>query len=166
MARQQGANLGSGSNRPAAGGGARPGNTGRQKRETIEKVDYTSPEGSTNVDENGKLLAWPEDYKSSVHKPLKRDAFADESVWYHEKANQFEAKARKFRTEAEQITKLGGIKDRTTAKKLVKLHARLAEMAASLEAEGVDVSALLATMRPVEMNGSTETAEELAGAGA
>jgi hypothetical protein len=134
----------------------------REKKEKVAQVAYVAPVGAAWVDANGKLTAWPDDFKSTLHKALKGKDFADECVYLNAKADKFEKLAKKFRADAEESKRLGGIKGNVKAKKLVALQKRMADLKASLAAEGIDVAELLSKLVPpadAEANGATATAK-------
>lgn len=119
--------------------GARPGaKEPKAKKEKKVRIAYPVPEGG--------LEAVPADFDPKVHKPLGRKNFKNEAVWYELKAQELEKKAASLRVEATNIGKLGNVKDRAKAKRLLDLQKRMAELSESLVAEGVDVEALLATL--------------------
>lgn len=90
-----------------------------------------------------KLEAVPKEYNSGVHRPLLKDNFKDESYYFVYKAELHEAKAADYRKQAEDFKKLGDSGDRKKAKRLLTMQKRMADLKAELEAQGVDVSALM-----------------------
>jgi len=118
---------------------AKPGTEdGAAQKEKVERIDYVVPEGG--------LTEVPADFDPKKHKPLKRKDFKDESVFLLSRAAELEKKAAWYRTEAENVKKLGSVKDRVKAKRLLAMQKRMQELQASLAAEGVDVAALLGTL--------------------
>lgn len=118
----------------------------KKVREKLVTVEYAAPAGAVWVNAEGKLTAWPEDFKTTQHKPLSKSAFADEYIYHMARAAKFDKLAIKCREEAELSKKLGGTKGNAKAKKLLTMQKRMAELTASLQAEGVDVKALLGTL--------------------
>lgn len=102
-----------------------------------KRSKYPVPEGG--------LAGYPDDFDSSKHLPLQRGDFTDERVYLTRKAEEFEAKAKEFRDEIENVTKFGA----GGSKKATKLAAMQNEMELLkklLEAQGVDVKAELAKL--------------------
>lgn len=87
----------------------------------------------------------PGDFDWKSHKPLKKKDFASDDGFFIYKAEEFEAKAKAFRTQAEEAKKMGSTKDRAKAKRLVKMQEKMAELMKQLQAQGIDTEALLAT---------------------
>lgn len=130
---------------------AKPGTKDEKaKKEKKVREQYPIPEGG--------LKAWPTDFDPKKHKPLKRKDFGDESLFLNSKADDYERRAKALREEALESTKLGGVKDKAKAKKLLSMHKKIAEMTKDMEADGVDVSQLLASLKMAE-----EAKEEAAG---
>jgi hypothetical protein len=110
------------------------------KKEKIPRVPYPVPEGG--------LADWPTDFDAKKHKPLGRKDFAKESVYLLKKAEHYEKMAKDLRHEAETGERLGGLKDKGRAKKLLKLQEQFDALKASLQSEGIDVAAILAGLTP------------------
>lgn len=85
----------------------------------------------------------PTDLDLKKHYPLKRGDFEDETIWLIARAETFEAKAVSYREEADDWKRLGSIKDRVKAKKLITMQRRMADLKTQLQAQGIDVDALL-----------------------
>lgn len=98
------------------------------------------------VNEDGLLTALPEDYDPRAHLPLKRKDFADEALYYEWLAGVYEVRAKKLRQKAVDFKKMGSVRDRGKAKRLLNMQKRMAELRKQLEDEGVDVAAMLETI--------------------
>lgn len=133
------------------GPSAKPGNkapeAAKPPKEKKVRTKFVVPEGG--------LKEWPTDHDPKVHKPLKSTDFADESVYWFHKADQLEKAAVAAREKAEQIKKLGGVKDVKKAKRLMQMQQKIAELKAQLASDGTDVDALLASL-----GGDEESADE------
>lgn len=116
------------------------------KKEKKVRVKYSAPENAAWVNEDGKLIAAPEDFDPKANKPLQRKDFADEATFFEMQANVYEARAKRCREKAEESKKLGGAKDKQKAKKLISMTKRLNELKASLQEEGFDVDSLMASL--------------------
>lgn len=81
-------------------------------------------------------------YDPKVHRPIKPTDFTDESLLLEWKADSYEQKAKALRLEAAQLRELGSVKDRAKMKKFLQMQAKIEELAADLEATGVDVEAV------------------------
>jgi len=81
-------------------------------------------------------------FDPKVHRKLKDTNFSDPSLQLEWKADNYEQRAKALRVEAAQLRKLGTVQDRARAKKLIQMQAKIAELAAQLAADGVDVEAL------------------------
>ena len=97
-------------------------------------------------------VAMPEGFTFDEHKPLKRKDFQHDRFYFAHKAEAYDFLADKMRAAAENAAKYGSRKERTKAKRLERLQAKMNELRAELEADGIDVEALLA--------GEAETDEE------
>jgi hypothetical protein len=122
---------------PSAKPGVKEPKAKKEKKPKVERIDY--PVGDE------KLVAVPADYDPKKHKPLRRKDFKDEAVFVDMQADRAERAAKRLREEAVAI-RAGGGKDKGKAKKLIAMQKRMAEMQAQLEADGVDVAALLASV--------------------
>jgi hypothetical protein len=117
---------------------AAPGTEAREAQEAPKgRIEYP------NIPEDG-LEGIPEDFDFRLHKVIKRKQFKDEANWFELKALEMEGKAKAYRKQAEDFKKLGSVKDRNKAKRLVQMRNRMAELMAELKAGGTDVEALLA----------------------
>jgi hypothetical protein len=110
----------------------------KEKKERVPRVDYTVPEGG--------LKEWPKDWNPKQHKPLRRKDFADEGVYLEERAKRYEAMAVRIRQEIADGKKLGTLKEKGKAKKLLQLQRKFDELKKQLIADDVDVDAILATI--------------------
>lgn len=130
---------------------AAPGTTeAKAKKEKVEKVQYVPTVGAGDwVNADGKLTAWPGDFDPKTHKPPQRKDYADDAVFFTILADRAEASAKKFREKAEESKKLGNVKDRARAKKLLAARKRMQDLEAQLKAEGVNVEELLGTLGDV-----------------
>jgi hypothetical protein len=115
---------------------ARPGTKNVDgKKDKKGRDEYKVPEGG--------FATVPADFDSKLHKPLKRKDFKDESLWFELRALDLEKKAARMRREGENIKKLGGVKDRVKAKRLLSMQKRMEDLKATLKSEGIDAEALL-----------------------
>lgn len=88
--------------------------------------------------------AVPEGFDFATNKPLKKRDFSADHLFYEYRAAEMDFKAAAFRKQAEEAKKLGSAKDRSRAKRLVKLQEKMAELKKQLTEQGVDVEDLLA----------------------
>lgn len=146
--------------------------TAKRKQVVKKKDAFVAPDGAAYVVAEGegesrtvRFTEWPADFDPKTHKPLTRSQFADESVYYTHQADAFEARAKRFRGLATQSKQLGGLKDKTKAKKLLKMQARLNELRASIEADGTDVAALLQLLAAQQAAAAIKTAPTVASNG-
>ena len=120
----------------------------KAKAKPADKVVYPGLIGKDPKDDSKtikiRLDAYPDDFDPKVHKSLKRNDFTNEAIWYENEAAKFDKKAADMREKAEQARKLGNVKDRATAKKLMAIQKKAAELRESLAEQGVDVDALMA----------------------
>ena len=86
-----------------------------------------------------KLKEGPSDFDATKHKPLKPTDFEDEAVFLDWRAESLEKRAAKMRRQAEQLRKFGSMEDRAKVKKLMDMKAKMAELAAQLAAEGINM---------------------------
>lgn len=110
---------------------------GRTAKEKIEKIDYP------RTDSDPKFESVPDDWDTAKHNPLKKKDFEKEEVYFYMRADQLEAAAQKMRRKGEYSAKFGSSKDAVKAKRLKKMQEKMAELQKQLEADGVDVEALL-----------------------
>lgn len=112
----------------------------KKKKDKVEKIDFP---GLLNDQKEAVLLEeWPADHDPTKHKPLKRNQFKCESIWYFKQADIAEARAKKLREQGEESKKLGSSKDAAKAKKLLTMLKKAEELKAQLKAAGVDVDGL------------------------
>jgi len=90
-------------------------------------------------------------YNPEVHDELSRESFANESLWLAYRASRLRARAQEMLAKADQLdleaknsVAFGDPAKRAQVKRIQKLAGALAELRATLEREGIDVSALLA----------------------
>lgn len=127
---------------PPAAIGA-PASADKPKKEKKSKVDYPGLYNASG--EWNKLSSVPSDFDVKAHKGLRKKDFENESLFLEFQASQLEAKAKSLREHAEKIRSLGSTASSAKAKTLVKMQQRMAELIASLKADGMDVDALLST---------------------
>lgn len=115
-----------------------------------ERVAYA---GERNAD--GRLTKAPTDFDRKEHNPLKRPDFVSDDLYMTWKAGELEKhgnemleRAKKLRTQAEQIQKYGDPAQRAQVKKAQKLVAAFAEMRAQLAKEGINIEDILAAGAP------------------
>lgn len=130
---------------------AKPGTTDeagkKGKKAKKEKTPRVAYPGLKGADEKPvRLTAWPTDFDPKTHKPLKRDNFENEAVWYDHMADEYEARAKDYREQAELSRKLGNQSDRQKAKKLAKMQNQMAKLQEELKSQGIDVAALLGAL--------------------
>ena len=128
--------------------GAAPGvKEPKAKKEKKKRVAYPGLKNSAN--EPVKLEALPSDFDPKVHKPLGRKDFANESTFWLLKAANAEKAAAKYKQFAEDAGKAGAVKGNATAKRLLALQRKLAEVEAALTGEiGADAVAALKATAP------------------
>lgn len=127
--------------KPVAPKSAAPGTVDETAKKVV-KIEYP---GLVDAEGNEvRLTAIPKDFDHKTMKPLGRKDFADESLWFEMQAERCEAKAKHYRQAAADFKKLGNVKDRAKAKKLVQMQRRFDELKAQLASQGIDVASLLA----------------------
>lgn len=89
-----------------------------------------------------KLEKFPEDYKTTKHKLITSANFVSEKAYLIAKAERLEAEAAELRKQAESTATFG-----PNAAAFAKQLKRFEEIKAKMETEGVDVNALIATLR-------------------
>lgn len=89
-------------------------------------------------------VAMPEGFDFKINKPLKKRDFTADHLFYEYRALEMEFKAVGFRAQAEEAKKLGSAKDRSSAKRLIKLQDKMGELKEQLTKQGVNVEELLA----------------------
>lgn len=112
-----------------------------KKKAKKAKVQYPGLKGED--DKPIRLTEWPADFDASLHKPLRRVDFENDAVWFEKKAEEYDAKAADMREKAEISRKLGNSADRAKAKKFKKMKDQMAKLQSELEAQGVDIAAML-----------------------
>jgi hypothetical protein len=122
----------------------------KAKKAKVVKIDHPAlwsvpKEGEDSV--RVKIEVRPADYCPKTHKILKMKDFANESFYLEDQAKQLETKATGLRAKAEKLRTLGSTASSAKAKTLVKMQERMAELMASLKAEGVDIDALMGTKK-------------------
>jgi hypothetical protein len=117
---------------PPPAASAKPGTKDDKAKAKAKRVDYAAPDKAEWVDDKGLFTRLPDDFDQKKHLPLKKKQFADEYAFLILRAEQLEKQAVKMRELAEQSKKLGNVKDRVKAKRLVQLTARLEELKKSL----------------------------------
>lgn len=124
---------------------AKPGTTAevatkpkKEKKPKVERTLLAPPEGG--------FTDWPKEWDPKIHKPLRRKDFANDVTFLNRKADHYEIMAKRFRQEAIDSEKLGGLKERGKAKKLLQMQRKFEELKAQLKADNVDVEAILASL--------------------
>ena len=85
----------------------------------------------------------PPDFDFVKQAPLKKRDFATDWQYFTHKSKDGQFKVEVWKTKAEEAKTLGSGKERAKAKRLRKMQAKMAELRAQLEAQGIDVEALL-----------------------
>jgi hypothetical protein len=125
---------------PPAAVGAPKEKAPKEKKAKVAKIDF--PALYNAAGEWNKLEALPDDtYNPKVHKLLKKKDFKDEPLYLEFLAAGFEKKATSLKAQAEKIRKLGSSSSNAKLKTLIKMQERMAELMATLRAEGIDVDA-------------------------
>lgn len=115
----------------------------KAKAKRTQRVTFPGLEPDDDDNATLKLKEIPKEFDLKVYFPLKRGDFEDETLWLIARAELYEKKAAAYRAEAKDWEKLGAIKDRTKAKKLVAMQRRMSELKEQLASQGIDVDALL-----------------------
>ena len=89
--------------------------------------------------------AVPTDFNFENFKPLKKKNFVSDHLYFMHRANEMSFKRTAFLVKAEEAKKLGSSSEQRKKKQIVKLQSKMDELKQQLEAQGVDVKALLAT---------------------
>ena len=129
---------------PVATANAKPTSEKKEKKEKKARVPH--PALFNAAGEAVKLTSIPADFDPKLHKPLKRKDFESEAAFMRMQADEFEARAKRLRVEAEQAEKLGNTKDRAKAKKLLGMQKRIEELKAEMSKDGFDIDQLLASL--------------------
>jgi len=85
----------------------------------------------------------PEGWEWGKWAGLKKKDFTEDHFYMFYRAAELESKAAAIRSKAEEIKKLGGAKQRTKAKRLIKLREQFAALSEQLKQQGIDVDALM-----------------------
>ena len=117
----------------------------KEKREARAANKFVPPAGASYINEDGLMTCTitPEGWDGKVHADFVMADFAAEHYYLDFRAGLLEAKAAKLRLDAETSRK-GGPRLKGDAKKLLAYQEKFEALRKSLEAEGVDVSAILA----------------------
>lgn len=86
----------------------------------------------------------PPDFDFDKHASLKKRDFATDWQFFTHKTKDLQFRADAWKAKAEEAKKLGSGKEKAKAKKLLKIQAQMKELRAQLEAQNVDVDAILA----------------------
>jgi hypothetical protein len=138
---------------------AAPGTTDKAAAKAkVEKIRFTDsieglPEDWAGFKHDDERLA---QHDNKTHLPLKADEF--DGRWEHMRyrAAVMEERATKIREDADRMEKLGNIADVKKAKRLMQLQKQVADLTASLEADGQDVGDLL---KALGLGGSEDAAD-------
>lgn len=125
------------------GPSAKPGTKDEKAKKAPKRIEFSAPEGAAYVNADGKFTAVPTDWDAKKHQPLKRKTFADDSQWLELRAQDYDRRAAALRKQAVEGKKLGNVKDKAKAKKLLGMQKRMEDLRKQLEADGIDVAALL-----------------------
>lgn len=104
----------------------------KKPKEKVKRVDLDLTTVDPQFLKDGKLTQVPPGYDPKKFNPLKKSHFVDEATYFEVQAARFEKQAAAFRAKAEESRKLGGVKDRGKAKRLLQMQKRMAELQASL----------------------------------
>jgi hypothetical protein len=86
----------------------------------------------------------PKDFDFKAMKGLKKKDFATDEAFFLYKAAEAEYKIGMWNARAEEAKTMGSSKERSKAKRLVRMQGKVEELTKALEAQGIDVAALLA----------------------
>jgi hypothetical protein len=129
----------------AAPGTTKPTKPPKEKKVKVKKLDHpsliTHVEGGDSI--VNKIEKRPADFDSKIHSNLKAKNFVNESFFLEDQAAQLEVKATELRAKAEKLRSLGSTASSAKAKTLIKMQERMAELMKSLQADGVDIEALM-----------------------
>jgi hypothetical protein len=106
-----------------------------------------SKKGKEIVRPSKKLDAVPTDFDIKQHRPLGKNDFADESMYWTLRAQDLRKKADAFDKKAADIKQYGANTDKKSASQLVKMQDRMSELLAQLAGKGVDVDAVMAKLK-------------------
>jgi hypothetical protein len=126
----------------------------KEKASRPPLVNFLTIVPSTSLNAEGRLTVADVasiGYDAEVHDELSRESFANESLWLQFRASRLRARAAEMIAKADQLeqeakntAQFGDPAKRAQVKRIQKLAGALAELRATLEKEGIDVSALLA----------------------
>lgn len=91
--------------------------------------------------------ATPPDFDFAKHTRLRKHDFTADHLYFTYKAEESEVIAADFRDKAEEARSFGTTKERSAARRLVKMVDKLAELRMTLEAGGVNVDEMLERVR-------------------
>jgi len=83
----------------------------------------------------GKLKEIPAQW-STKYKPIKRELFVNDACYYRALSRQHAKKAETLNKRADELEKLGNVKDRDAAKRFLTMKNRILELAQKMSAEG------------------------------
>lgn len=132
---------------PSAAPGTKEPKAKKEKKDKVKKAWHPALEPDAEGKPTKTIAKIPDDFDPKLHRPFGRKNLEDESLWYEIQARKFEAKAADCRRQGEEAKKLGSVKDKQSAKKLLALQKRIDEVTKTLEGSGVDVAALLAALK-------------------
>lgn len=90
-----------------------------------------------------KIDDLPEDFDFAKCSPIKRRQFSSEAGYYEYKAKENHWRADVYESKAKESRELGSGKTRQKAKRLRNMTQRMSDLRTELEADGIDVEALL-----------------------
>ena len=130
----------------------------KAKRDAMVDFVPEVPEGETRqLLTSGDI---PEGFDKAKHHPLKKSDFAEEVFFLDYKANEAEAKAAAYRKDAATLRKLGSAADQKTAKKLMGMQQRMADLARELAQDGkVNLSEILGADVLAALLGNSDQSE-------
>lgn len=96
---------------------------------------------------NERIETIPPDFNFDTNNPIKRKQFKQDWDFFNYQAQVMDYRAAGFRTKAEESQKLGAGAERAKSKRLVALQSKMKELQEQLEGQGVDVEALLASVK-------------------
>ncbi len=129
-----------------------------EKKKGRQDYDSTTlvAENAEAVNADGLLTIAPSDFHFRKHKPLRKEAFASESIYLKhqsliatQKAEFFATKASELAGKAERLEKFGSEAARKTASKLAKAKAQMATLRQQLIDTGMaakEIDALIENM--------------------
>jgi len=114
-----------------------------KKADYVEQFDEAAMKKLTD-DGAYPFKETPADFDWAKHKPLKKKDFVDDAQFCIHRAEEHELKAKDLREEAEELKKTGGKRQKAAVKNFKRMADRMKTLRAKLEAQGMDVDALLA----------------------